>query len=307
MSFINWGSESPEQLAIRRQIEEQALYEQAVRMAQAKQRAGQAPAVAGGGGDPYNGLWGLGANGRIYSMAKGEAEWNWQYGQFPSAFQMTFNPDDGFIYAVCDYAGSVAFIRIDPKTREAAFIDNNISDFTVKGASSFYYEGSGSFIYLDNFFKDGSGISSVIRVQLEMGSPEIATATQLAEVDSDISGFLLRNLFLYEGTPWAIGVGMEIVTGPFNLESGTFVYQNLILPSPSDSQVESIVYIFSALEFKGEVLVVAVWYDGDNYHTGLFKMDTKNGGSIAPYYLKFIKSVDSWSKDNVPIFGLAKF
>jgi len=31
MSFINWGSESPEQLAIRRQIEEQALYEQAVR------------------------------------------------------------------------------------------------------------------------------------------------------------------------------------------------------------------------------------------------------------------------------------
>jgi hypothetical protein len=30
MSFINWGSESPEQLAIRKQIEEQALYEQAV-------------------------------------------------------------------------------------------------------------------------------------------------------------------------------------------------------------------------------------------------------------------------------------
>jgi len=26
MSFINWGSESPEQLAIRKQIEEQALY-----------------------------------------------------------------------------------------------------------------------------------------------------------------------------------------------------------------------------------------------------------------------------------------
>lgn len=31
MSFINWGSESPEQLAIRRQLEEQAIYEQAVR------------------------------------------------------------------------------------------------------------------------------------------------------------------------------------------------------------------------------------------------------------------------------------
>jgi len=50
MSYINWGQEGPEQLAIRRQLEEQALYEQAVRMAQAKNRAGNAPGVAGGGG-----------------------------------------------------------------------------------------------------------------------------------------------------------------------------------------------------------------------------------------------------------------
>lgn len=47
MSFINWGSESPEQLAIRKQIEEQALYEQAVRSARA--RAGQTPGVGSGG------------------------------------------------------------------------------------------------------------------------------------------------------------------------------------------------------------------------------------------------------------------
>ena len=45
MHFINWGTESPEQLAIRRRIEEQALYEQAVRAA--IQRAGQTPGVAG--------------------------------------------------------------------------------------------------------------------------------------------------------------------------------------------------------------------------------------------------------------------
>ena len=54
MSFINWGSESPEQLAIRRQIEEQALYEQAVRATRARSRAGNTPVGAGGGG--YTGV-----------------------------------------------------------------------------------------------------------------------------------------------------------------------------------------------------------------------------------------------------------
>ena len=36
MPFINWGNESPEQLALHRQIEEQSLYEQAIRMTQAR-------------------------------------------------------------------------------------------------------------------------------------------------------------------------------------------------------------------------------------------------------------------------------
>ena len=49
MSFINWGSESPEQLAIRRQIEERLLFEQAARVSQARNRAGNTPGVAGGG------------------------------------------------------------------------------------------------------------------------------------------------------------------------------------------------------------------------------------------------------------------
>lgn len=52
MSYINWGSESPEQLAIRRQLEQQALYEQAVRMSQARNRAGNAPGAVGGGSAP---------------------------------------------------------------------------------------------------------------------------------------------------------------------------------------------------------------------------------------------------------------
>jgi hypothetical protein len=46
MSFINWGNESPEQIAIRRQIEQQAIFEQAARVR--AMRAGNAPGVAGG-------------------------------------------------------------------------------------------------------------------------------------------------------------------------------------------------------------------------------------------------------------------
>lgn len=48
MSFINWGneSESPEQLAIRRRLEEQALYEQAMRVRLSQ--SGQSGGVGGG-------------------------------------------------------------------------------------------------------------------------------------------------------------------------------------------------------------------------------------------------------------------
>lgn len=46
MSFINWGNESPEQLAIRRRLEEQALYEQAVRVRLSQ--SGQSGGVGGG-------------------------------------------------------------------------------------------------------------------------------------------------------------------------------------------------------------------------------------------------------------------
>ena len=55
MSYINWGSESPEQLAIRKQIEEQALYEQAVRATRARSRSGNTPGAAAGGGG-YTGV-----------------------------------------------------------------------------------------------------------------------------------------------------------------------------------------------------------------------------------------------------------
>ena len=304
MSFINWGSESPEQLAIRRRLEQEAIYEQAARMARARQRAGNA--VAGSGGDPLSGLYGLTINGAIYGLGRGEVEWNYNYASFPDVTAFAVNTDDGFLYAAVDFEGIVYFIKIDRKTKEFTFIDNNISDFTTKGASSLYYEGNGSFIYLDNFFK--GQISSILRITLNPLSPGTAIVHELSEVDSNMTGYLLRNLFLYDGTPWAIAIaGENIITGPFDIVSGTFNYTNLVLPSPNEPNVVSLAYVFSTINHNGAVYVDAVWYDGTDFQIGLFKMDTENGGSLAPYYLKFVKDLIIEKDGNAPVIALASF
>jgi hypothetical protein len=49
MWFINWGSENPEHLAERRRLEEEAIYEQAVRMARMRGTATQTAGAVGGG------------------------------------------------------------------------------------------------------------------------------------------------------------------------------------------------------------------------------------------------------------------
>jgi hypothetical protein len=305
MSFINWGSESPEQLAIRRRFEEQALYEQAVRMAQAR-----ANAVAGGGGDPLTGLYGVSIDGLIYNLNRGEANWPYNYDSFPEITQITLNTDDGFLYAIVDFAGATYFIRIDKTTREFTFIDNNISDFSVKGAASLYYEGDGKFIYLDNLYK--KAISSIIRIELDPFSPEVAVATEVSEVDSEVTGYSLRNLFLYEGETWAIAVDngspAGFITGPFDIVSGTFNYYNILAPSPNEPNVASIEYVFGVVEHNGVVYVDAVWVDPeDNYDIGLFKMDTEAGGMAAPYYLNFIKDLNIASAGGVPILSITRF
>jgi hypothetical protein len=305
MSFINWGSESPEQLAIRRRFEEQALYEQAVRMAQAR-----ANAVAGGGGDPLTGLYGVSIDGLIYNLNRGEANWPYNYDSFPEITQITLNTDDGFLYAIVDFAGTTSFIRIDKTTREFTFIDNNISDFSIKGAASLYYEGDGKFIYLDNLYK--KAISSIIRIELDPFSPEVAVATEVSEVDSELTGYLLRNLFLYEGETWAIAVDngspAGFITGPFDIVSGTFNYYNILTPSPSESNIASIAEVFGAIEHNGAVYVDSVWLDPeDNFDIGLFKMDTDTGGASAPYYLTFVKDLNIASAENVPILSITRF
>ena len=310
--LFDWGNRNPEQRAEQRRLEMDAVYEQAVRMAQS--RAGQAPGaagVAGGGGDPLTGLYGVAADGLIYGLNKGEANWPYNFDSFPDITQITLNADDGFLYAILDSGGTIYFIRIDRTTREFTFIDNNISDYAIKGASSLYYEGDGKFIYLDNLSK--KAISSIIRIEIDQFSPEFATATEVSEVDEEVTGYILRSLFLYEGATWAVAIDNisgGFITGPFNINSGTFDYSNILVPSPSESNINivSIETVLGVVEHNGVTYVEAVWADPEeSYDFGLFKMDTDGGGALAPYYLTFIKDLNIASAEGVPILSITRF
>lgn len=305
MSFINWGSESPEIAAIRRRLEEQALYEQAARMRQAKNRAGNA--VTGSGGDPLTGLYGMSFEGLMYQLDKSEANWPFNYLPFPNFASFALNTDDGFLYAAMEFEGTVYFIRIDRKTREFTFIDNNISDFATKGTSSLYYEGNGSFIYLDNFFK--GTISSIIRITLDELSPgEYATATEVSEVDENETGYYLRNLFPYDGAIWATAsAGPDLLIGPFDIEAGSFIYNNLLLPKPEETNIIELSAVFSTTVHNGALYSDMLWYDGDTFYFGLFKIDTVTGGALAPYYASFVKSLDNISDTTSSISSIVHF
>jgi hypothetical protein len=306
MSFINWGSEGPEQLKARRKMEDQIMFEQAAFNAAT---AAAAAASAGGSLDPLRGLYGVAETGLVYSLGRGEANWSFNYAPFPSITQATLNTDDGLVYATVDFEGEVSFVRIDRTTREIEFIANDISDYTVKGASSLYYEGGGNFIYLDNYFK--KAVSSIVRVTLGVNfEGPFAYATQVSEVDPAETDYILRNLFLYEGSTWAIAqsITSDYITGPFNIETGEFTYSNVLLPSPSNPNIISIDTVLGTVEHKGVVYVDAGWLDPeDNYSIGLFKMDTDNGGAVAPYYLTFVKDLLIESAEDNAILSITSF
>ena len=301
MSFINWGSEGPEQLKARRAIEERILFEQM------SYSAAVAAAAAGGSLDPLRGLFGVGEDGLIYNLGRGEANWSFNSEPFPSSTSITLNTDDDCLYAAVDFDGEVFFIKIDKTTRELTFFDNNISDYVTKGSSSLYYEGAGSFIYLDNFIKK-SDVSSIIRITL---SESLASVTEVSEVDSTERGYLLRNLFIYDETPWAIAYsGPTVIIGPFDIDTGDFVYSNTLLPSPSDTRVEEILSVLSTVEYKGTVYSAIVFADSEfngDPNIGLFKVDTETGGVLAPYYVSFVKDLNLAGHEEVQVISLFSY
>jgi hypothetical protein len=269
--------------------------------------AAVAAAAAGGSLNPLRGLFGVGADGLIYNLGRGEANWPFDSESFPSSTVITLNTDDDCLYAAVDYDGEVFFIKIDKTTRKLMFFENDISDYVTKGSSSLYYEGDGSFIYLDNFIKK-SDVSSIIRVTLNEST---ADATEVSEVDSVEKGYLLRNLFLYDGTPWAIAyAGPTVIIGPFDIDEGDFVYSNLFLPSPSDTRVEAILAVLSTVEYKGTVYSAIVFADSEldgDPNIGLFKVDTETGGALAPYYISLVKDLNLAGHGEVPVLSIFSY
>jgi hypothetical protein len=56
MSMFNWGGETPEQRAIKARLEQEALYEQAIRMTQARNRGNNSMFGGAGSGSSDQGL-----------------------------------------------------------------------------------------------------------------------------------------------------------------------------------------------------------------------------------------------------------
>ena len=306
MAYINWGHETSDQKETRRRFEERELFEQAM-MAYARSSSAMAGA-AGGSLNPLNGLYGVAADGLIYNLGRGEANWQYNYDSFPSWTAITLNTDDDCLYAAADFDGEVFFIKIDKTTRELTFFENDISEYVTKGSSSLYYEGAGSFIYLDNFIKK-SGVSSIIRVTLDESL--VVSVAEVSEVDTVERGYLLRNLFIYDETPWAIAYsGPTIIIGPFDIDAGDFVYSNTLLPSPSDTRVEEIVAVLSTVEYKGTVYSAIVFADSELdgvENIGLFKVDTETGGALAPYYISFVKDLNLAGHEGVPAISIFSY
>ena len=275
MSFINWGSESPEQLAIRRRLEEEALYEQAARMAQA--RSANAPGVGSSGvvSNALSGLYGVASDGLIYSL-NNFTNFPFNYIPFPE-IPAVCNGGDGYIYAVVDDIGSIAFVSLNIATGEISFYDNNISDFSQKGASSLYREESGSFIYVDNFSKK-SAITNIIRITID--GPGTATATLVNSVDSNEPGyFFLKQLYLVDGSVWATSLAIDSVelTGPFDIDTGQYTQQPYQIETAlKNGEPVSIDWITSCVQNNGIIYIYAIYGESS---IGLFRFDIEGGYS----------------------------
>lgn len=238
--------------------------------------ASSAAAGAGGGSNTLPGLYGVAGDGLLYSLGK-FTNLPFNYLPFPSSPALC-NGGDGYIYAVVD-SGEISFLSINIATGDVLFYDNDISDFSQKGASSLYREESGSFIYVDNFNKK-SAITNIIRITID--GPGTASATLVNSVDSTEPGsFLLKQLYLVDGSVWATSLanGDFELTGPFDIDTGEFTQQPYQIESAiKNGELVSIDWITSCVQNNGIIYIYSV-YDNSS-SIGLFRFDIDAGYPI---------------------------
>lgn len=114
MSLFNWGNETPEQRAIRAKLEQDTLYEQAVRMSQA--RAGNAPgAAAGSGGNVNSTIPQSSARQTELLMVRSVDSNNWQYYIQDYDINYFIGPIDSTVSAEDYYLDNESIIAINQK------------------------------------------------------------------------------------------------------------------------------------------------------------------------------------------------
>jgi hypothetical protein len=256
------------------QAQRQALHEAVKNTPVAPPAVAAGLGTGSGGSSTIPGLYGVATDGLIYSLDN-FTNFPFNYLPFPSP-PAVCNGGDGYIYAVVDDFGSMAFVSINIATGDVFFYDNNISDFSQKGPSSLYREESGSFIYVDNFAKK-SAITNIIRITID--GPETATATLVNSIDASVTGeFFLKQLYLVNGSVWAtsLAIGYLDLTGPFDIDLGQFTQQPYeINTALKNGEPVSIDWITSCVQNNGIIYIYAIYDSGSSI--GLFTFDIEAG------------------------------
>ena len=294
MSLFDWGNRSFEHTQAQRRLEMDALYEQAVRMAKIKAMQG-----AGGGGNTIHGIYGVSTtNGKVYQVA-GLSESKYylidsEGFTFNNPVAFAVNPTDGLVYGI----SGDSFFKFNKVTRELTEIDSNIEDLHIKGTSSFFYEGDGNFIYVDNMYKNT--ITSVIRIN------EDGTTTQLFEQDAETDNYFIRSLFKYTGDIWAASwnpVGPETTLAIFKIDvlSGTQlttpIQITLSVPGVTEYDIYS---LYNVISIGDKVYASIGWYDELDNRTSLFQINMSTG------YAKLVQELTN-ADDDIYIWNISYF
>jgi hypothetical protein len=256
------------------QAQRQALHEAVKNTPVAPPAVAAGLGTGSGGSNTLPGLYGVASDGLIYSLDN-FTNFPFNYIPFPNQ-PAVCNGGDGYIYAVVDDFGSMAFVSLNIATGEIFFYNNDISDFAQKGSSSLYREESGSFIYVDNGSKK-SAITNIIRITID--GPGTATATLVNSVDSDVTGeFFLKQLYLVNGSVWATCLAIDSyeLTGPFDIDLGQFTQQPYQIETAlKNGEPVNIDWILSCVQNSGIIYIYAIY---DNVSSiGLFTFDIEAG------------------------------
>lgn len=218
MSFINWGNESPEQRAIRAKLEQEALYEQAVRMSQARNRGNnsQSGGAASGGalGIPDQGyafygygfiapnigvFTGIDENGNLTQIG------STQFNDFNGVTVFCYNPDNKKMYYVSQdmLVNEMVVGTINLKTGALTEIDRvELTSLNYSPPCSLVYIGNSAFVYVANNTFLGEFGTTQDLIEIEIVGNNV-TASLLSTYDTEVLGLAITGVAPFAGEYWA--------------------------------------------------------------------------------------------------------